>query len=65
MIQVAEPADDWLGPRDLAEKEEEPGRGRRWMFAIPVGACAIAASAYVLASPEAQAWLAAAMRALS
>jgi hypothetical protein len=66
VIQVAEPADDWLGPRDLAEEEEEePGRGRRWMFAIPVGACAIAASAYVLASPEAQAWLTVAIRSLS
>jgi hypothetical protein len=62
---VAQPrADDWLGPRELAE-QEEPRRGRRWMIAIPIAGSAIAGVAYVLASPAAQAWLMAAMRALT
>ena len=64
VVQVAELADDWLGPRDLTE-EEEPHRSRLWMFAISIAGSAIAASAYVFASPEAQDWLTAAMRALS
>jgi hypothetical protein len=64
VVQVAEPADDWLGPGDLAEQEESH-RGRRWMIAIPIVGSAIAGGVYVLASPAAQAWLMAAMRALS
>lgn len=64
VVEVAEPADDWLGPRELAE-HEEPRRGRRWMIAIPIAGSAIAGGAYVLASPAAQAWLMAAMRALT
>ena len=64
VVPVAEPAEDWLGPRDLAE-QEEPRRSRRWMVAIPIVGSAIAGSAYVLASPETQAWLITAMRALS
>ena len=63
-VQVAESADDWLGPPDLPE-EQGPRRSRRWMIAIPIVGSAIAGSAYVLASPEAQAWLIAAMRSLS
>ena len=64
VAQVEEPAEDWLGPLDLAE-QEEPRRSRRWMIAIPVVGSAIAGGAYVLASPEAQAWLIAATRMLS
>jgi hypothetical protein len=65
VIEVAQPpADDWLGPRELAE-QEEPRRGRRWMIAIPIAGSAIGGVAYVLASPAAQALLMAAMRALT
>lgn len=64
VVQVAEPADDWLGPPNLTE-QEEPRRSQRWMIAIPIVGSAIAGSAYVLASPEAQAWMTAAMRSLS
>ena len=64
VVQAAEAANDWLGPRDLPEREE-PRRSRRWMFAVLIVGSAIAGSAYVRASPEAQAWLTAAMRALS
>src|SRR5262245_12973546 len=59
VVQVAGPADDWLGPRDLAE-QDEPRRGR-WMLAIPIVGSAIAGGVYVLSSPAAQAWLTAAM----
>ena len=62
-VQVAQPADDWLGPPDLAE-QEEPRRSHWWMIAIPIVGSAIAGSAYVLASPEAQAWMTAAIRSL-
>jgi len=64
VVQVAEPADDWLGPGDLAE-QEEPRPSRRWMIAVPIVGSAIAGGVYVLAAPAAQAWLMAAMRALS
>jgi uncharacterized membrane protein HdeD (DUF308 family) len=64
VVQVAEPADDWLGPGDLAE-QEEPRPGRWWMIAVPIVGSVIAGGVYVLAVPAAQAWLMAAMRALS
>ncbi len=57
------PADDWLGPRDLP-KQQEPRRTYRWI-AIPIGGSVIAGAAYVIGSPEAQAWLIEAMRSLS
>jgi hypothetical protein len=56
--------DDWLGPRDLPEQEESR-RGHRWLMAVPIGGSVIAGAAYVLGSPEAQAWLIEAMRSLS
>ena len=62
--EVIEETDDWVGPDDLAEQEEPP-RGRGWMIAVPIVGSAIAGGAYVLAVPAAQAWLMAAMRALS
>jgi len=64
VVQVEETDDDWLGPGDLAE-QEEPRPGRRWMIAVPIVGSVIAGGAYVLAAPAAQAWLMAAMRALS
>lgn len=52
--------DDWLGPRDLVIVEEEPRRRRRWLVAIPILACAIAANAYFVGVLEFEAWLVAA-----
>jgi len=53
------PDDDWLGPRDLVIKEEEPSRSRRWLVAIAILASALATIAYFVGVPAAQAWLAA------
>jgi hypothetical protein len=65
VVHVAQPpADDWLGPRDLPE-QEEPRRSHRWLIAVPIGGSVIAGAAYVIGSPEAQAWLIEAMRSLS
>ncbi len=64
-VQIADPlADDWLGPRDLPDREE-PRRSRRWMIVMPIAGSAVAGAAYILGSPGAQAWVIAAMRSLS
>lgn len=65
VVQAEEPpADEWLGPRDLPE-QEEPRRSRRWLVAVPLVGSMIAGAAYLVGSPEAQAWLVATMRSLS
>ena len=65
VVEVAEPpADDWLGPRDLPE-QEQTRRRRRWPIAVSIGGSMIAGAAYVIGSPEAQAWLVETLRSLS
>lgn len=56
--------DDWLGPRELPDREPEAPRRRRWRLALalPALAAGAAAGAYALGRGQAEAWLTAAAR---